>query len=93
MRAPVRERASRRPGRWGTSRRSLLRGRNAAAATAHAQRYYHQRVTPLPPPRPQVGVMGDKSQRDGRRQTRLVRGDAAGLRIYTVRVYFVCVCS
>jgi hypothetical protein len=32
----------------------------------------------------QVGVMGDKSQRDGRRQTRLVRGDEKGLRVYTV---------
>lgn len=32
----------------------------------------------------QVGVIGEKSQRDGRRQTRLVRGDARGLRIYTV---------
>lgn len=32
----------------------------------------------------QVGVVGKKSTRDSRRQTRLVQGDARGLRIYTV---------
>lgn len=32
----------------------------------------------------QVGVIGEKSQRDGRRQSRLVRGDEKGLKIFTV---------
>mmetsp|Transcript_53029 Transcript_53029/g.120929 ORF Transcript_53029/g.120929 Transcript_53029/m.120929 type:complete len:484 (+) Transcript_53029:2-1453(+) len=32
----------------------------------------------------QVGVIGEKSQRDGRRQTRMVRGNAEGLKVYTV---------
>ncbi len=32
----------------------------------------------------QVGVIGDKSTRDGRRQTRVIRGNADGLRVYTV---------
>lgn len=32
----------------------------------------------------QVGVIGPASSRDGRRQTRLVQGDADGLRVYTV---------
>jgi len=32
----------------------------------------------------QVGVIGEKSMRDGRRQTRLVRGDSKSIRIYTV---------
>lgn len=32
----------------------------------------------------QTGVMGEKSTRDGRRQSRVVRGDGAGLHVYTV---------
>ena len=36
------------------------------------------------PVRAQVGVIGEKSQRDGRRQTRVVRGDSEELRVYTV---------
>lgn len=32
----------------------------------------------------QVGVIGEKSQRDGRRQTRVVRGCSEELRVYTV---------
>jgi hypothetical protein len=32
----------------------------------------------------QVGVVGRKSTRDGRRQTRLIKGDASGLRVYTL---------
>jgi len=32
----------------------------------------------------QVGVIGDKSMRDGRRQTRVIRGNADGLRVFTV---------
>ncbi len=32
----------------------------------------------------QTGVMGEKSSRDGRRQSRLVKGDDDGLQVYTV---------
>jgi len=32
----------------------------------------------------QLGVIGESSQRDGRRQSRLVRGDERGLEIYTI---------
>jgi len=31
-----------------------------------------------------VGVIGEKSQRDGRRQTRVVVGDDKGIKVYTV---------
>ena len=33
---------------------------------------------------PQVGVIGEKSTRDGRRQTRLIRGTEDSLQIYTI---------
>lgn len=32
----------------------------------------------------QTGVMGEKSSRDGRRQSRMVQGDGEGLQVYTV---------